>query len=637
MKNIILAQNAGFCYGVKRAVDTAINTKKKYKSKIYTLGPLIHNNDVVEFLKENQIYPIEIENIDLLNKNDVIIIRSHGIPKSTFDKLNIKGLTVVDATCPYVKNIHKKVEKYHELGYDIIIVGDKNHPEVIGINGWCNNEAIITRDGKDISRIQNKTCVVSQTTEKLENFKIVINNIIDTYNELIIFNTICSATGTRQKSADDLSKKVEAMIVIGGKHSSNTTKLYEICKKNCTLTVHVENANELSENIIYSNKITNIGVTAGASTPDWIIKEAISKMNNENIEMNEQLQFMEENDVKIYVGKIVKGEIISVSEDEAFINIGYKTDALLPINEVTYDENQKLNELFNIGDTIEAKILNVKNVDDYVVLSKKEIDRDNSYIELSDAFTNKEEIKVFVKKAIKGGLLASYKSIRVFIPASQVDLYHVENLENYVGNELNVVILELSKGRRGTKIVASRKELLKAEKEELENQTWDSIKNEDIVEGIVRRITNFGAFVEVNGIDGLLHISEVSWGKINKLDQVLKIGDKIKVYVLDADKENKKLSLSIKKLTEDPWKNVIEKYPVGNTVLGKVVRLVDFGAFVELEPGVDALIHISQISHERINKPGDVLKINESVKAKIIDINQENKKIALSIKALDEI
>lgn len=637
MKNVILAQNAGFCYGVKRAVDISLNTKKKYQRKIYTLGPLIHNNDVVKFLKEKGIHTIEYEDIDSLDENDVVIIRSHGVSKNILNDLESKGLIVVDATCPYVKAIHNKVQMYHGLGYQIVIVGDENHPEVIGINGWCDDDAFITKGDKNIPKFSKKVCIVSQTTEKYEIFKNIASKLIDNCSETLVFNTICSATDIRQKSAYELSKKVQLMLVIGGKHSSNTTKLYEICKSNCSRTIHIESAKEIPEDIVFLNNIVNIGVTAGASTPDWIIKEVILKMNNENTQMNEQLKFMEENDVKIYVGKVIKGEIISLTENEAYVNLGYKSDGVLPRNEVIKDENAILTDIFNIGDVVEAKVINVKNSDGNVVLSKIEIDREKAYVELEDAFKEKRVIKVLIKQVIKGGLLASYKSIRVFIPASHIDLYHVANMEDYLGKELEVVIIEYLVERRKTKIIASRKEILRSEKEKIECETWESLEKGVIVEGVVRRITNFGAFVEINGVDGLLHISEISWGKVVKVEDELEIGQKINVYILDIDKENKKLSLSIRKLKEDPWTNVNEKYPIGNVVLGKVVRFARFGAFVELEPGIDGLIHISQIAHKRINKPEEVLKIGELVKAKILDISKENKKISLSIKALEEI
>jgi len=279
MKIITLADSAGFCFGVKRAVDTALNMKQKYNNAIYTLGPLIHNNDVVSFLKDNSIYPIELNEISNLKDNDTLIIRSHGVSEETLNKLNKTNLNIIDATCPHVGNIHMKVKKYYDLGYNIVIIGDKNHPEVIGINGWCNNSAVILKDDTEFDTISNKVCVVSQTTERQATWENVLAKIIKTSKEIVAFNTICSATEVRQKSAEELSKKVDAMIVIGGFNSSNTTKLYEICKKNCENTIYVENLLGIPDEFIKDKKVKSIGVTAGASTPDWIIKEAISKMS----------------------------------------------------------------------------------------------------------------------------------------------------------------------------------------------------------------------------------------------------------------------------------------------------------------------------------------------------------------------
>lgn len=631
MKNILLADKAGFCFGVKRAVETALKYRESSKKAIYTLGPLIHNNDVVEFLKSKDIYPVEIDELDNLNESDVIIIRSHGVSSKIIDLLNSKNLVVADATCPHVSHIHRKVKEYYELGYGIVIVGDSSHPEVIGINGWCDDTAIVSKDGSNIKRLPKKVCIVSQTTEKQENWDKTLNLIKDMCEEVVAFNTICNATQVRQKAADDLSGKVDAMIVIGGHHSSNTAKLYEICKKNCSNTIHVENAGQIPEEIV--NNCENIGVTAGASTPDWIIKEAITKMSeNKELEFNEQLVYMDQNDVQIAVGDKVKGQIISLNEKAAFVNIGYKADAIIPIQEATRDENAKIEDLFKVGEEVEAKVISIRNDDGYVVLSKTEIEREEAYDEIKKAFENNETLKILIKESVNGGIIGRYKGIRVFIPASHIELFHVDNLEEYIGKTLEVNIIEYKLQRRGSKIVASRRNLLTKEKAEKEASAWSALEKGQIVEGNVKRLTNFGAFVEVNGLDGLLHVSEMSWGRVEKPEDVLKIDDKINVYILDIDKEKKKLSLSMKKLIANPWESIEEKYPIGNIVLGKVVRFADFGAFIELEPGVDGLVHISEISYKRINKPGDVLKIGEQVKAKIINVNKEDKKISLSIK-----
>lgn len=637
MRNVILADKAGFCFGVKRAVDEAINIRKKYNKDIYTLGPLIHNNDVVKFLEKNNIFPIKLEEIDKLNKNDVIIIRSHGITPQVYNTLKDTVDNIIDATCPHVSNIQQKAKEYFDLGYGIVIVGDKNHPEVEGINGWCDNKAIISKDGLDLQNIPRKICVLSQTTEKQENFQKVLNVVGKTCKEIIAFNTICSATEVRQQAAEEISKKVDAMIVIGGKNSSNTTKLYEICKNNCKYTIHVENSGEIPDEIIKSKNIINIGVTAGASTPEWIIKEALIKMNEENQEFNEQLAFMQENDRQIVVGETLKGEVISVTEKEVFLNVGYKVDAILPENEVQKDAGVKLEDMFKIGDLVQVKIISRRNDDGYVVLSAIELEREKGYSELKASFEKGESINVLVKEAVKGGLISSYKGVRVFIPASHIELFHIDDLNAYIGKEMEIRIIELVEGRKNSRIVGSRKELLKVDKDKLAEVALENLQKGDIVEGEVKRLADFGAFVEINGIDGLLHVSQISWARVSKPADILKVSDKIKVLILDIDKENKKISLSMKALSEDPWTNVETKYPIESIVLCKVLRFASFGAFVELEPGVDALVHVSEISHKRIGKPEEALTIGQQVKAKILDVNKETKKIGLSIREANEL
>ncbi|MDU1442177.1 bifunctional 4-hydroxy-3-methylbut-2-enyl diphosphate reductase/30S ribosomal protein S1 [Clostridium cochlearium] len=634
--SIILAKKSGFCYGVKRAVDTCLKLKDKYTDKkIYTLGPLIHNNDVVNFLKKQNIYPIDYENINTLKEGDIIILRSHGVTLETIEKLKEKKLNIIDATCPYVSNIQKKVQKYYEKGYSILIVGDKNHPEVIGINGWCNNSAIICKNAEEIENLPAKICVVSQTTEKKEHWVSVLSKVVNECREIIAFNTICNATEVRQLSAKELSKEVDFMVVIGSKSSSNTTKLYEICKTNCVNTIHVENAGELPDYI--SNKYYKIGVTAGASTPDWIIKEAIFKMSNKDL--NEQLEYMNNNDIQISIGQEVEGEVVSiVSNSEAYVNIGYKSDAILPLSEITKESDEDINNFIKKGDIIKGKIIKLGSENKPPVISVIELNREKAYIELKEAFENKEKVVVKVKEDVNGGLISIYKNIiRVFIPASHVELRHVNDLSVYKGQELTVNIIEFEEGRNNTRIVGSRRDLLKEGQLKIEEETWASLEKDTVKEGEVRRLTNFGAFVNIDGVDGLLHVSEISWGRVEKPSDMLKVGDKIKVYIKDIDKENRKLALSIKDLTEDPWKNVDVKYPVGNIVLGTVVRFASFGAFVELEPGVDGLIHISQISHKRIDKVEDELSIGQQVKAKIVEVDGEKKKIGLSIKEVNDI
>ncbi|CUP71611.1 bifunctional 4-hydroxy-3-methylbut-2-enyl diphosphate reductase/30S ribosomal protein S1 [Clostridium baratii] len=629
MKKVILAENAGFCFGVQRAVETSIDIKKKYNKKIYTLGPLIHNSDVVSFLEQNDIYAIDYENINDLQEGDVVIIRSHGIPEAVFNDLKSRGLEVIDATCPFVTNIQKKVKKYSKEGYNIIIVGDENHPEVIGINGWCDNKATITKNGEFNKELSNKICAVSQTTEKKENWDKTLDAIDDGTREVLSFNTICSATEVRQKSADDLSKEVDAMIVIGGKNSSNTTKLYEIAKNNCENTIHIENSNELPKEYINNKKFKKIGITAGASTPDWIIREVINIMQDEKNFNDEQLKLMNEMDKTFRIGDEIEGEILTISKDGVSVSlVGYKSDGIIPFEELTAKmDPREYAKTLNVGDTIKAKVIKLGNV----VLSRLEYEKDEILNDLEELFKNQTIFPLTISEVKEKGLVGYYNGIRVFVPASQIDIKFVNDKEIYKGQTLDVKLIDFNK-ENPSRVVASRRKVQEEAKEANEEKVLSSLKVGDIVKAEVKRFTNFGAFAEVNGVDGLIHLSQISWNHVKRAEDYLKSGDIIDVKVIELDKENKKLSLSIKEITPEPWKNVTEKYPEGSVVLGKVVRINDFGAFVELEPGVDGLVHISKISHDRINNPADVLSVGQDIKAKILSVDEKQKRISLSMK-----
>lgn len=638
MSEVTLANKAGFCFGVKRAVEETIKLREKYNKDIYTLGPLIHNNDVVKSLEEKGIHSITLEEAYNLKKNDVVVIRSHGVGKNVFDHLRKNNVIIENGTCPYVRNIQQKVEEYYNKGYNIIIVGDDKHPEVIGINGWCNDTAIISKDGENIDAIKSKVCVVSQTTEKQSNWEKVLNRIISLAKEIVAFNTICNATEERQESANKLSKEVDLMIVLGGYNSSNTTKLYEICKKNCENTYHVEKVDSSLLNMIGNENINKIGITAGASTPEYVIEEAISKMKKQNDISQEDMDLYDKyfkDTSNISVGSILEGEVFKVNEKEAYLTIGTKTEAIVTAEEYSRDNETPLNQQIKVGDVIKAKVINRKNSDGLVVLSRTEVLRAEQQQVLKAAFDNGEIINVQVKQEVKGGLVALFEGERVFIPASHIELSRVSDLSKYIGQNFDIKLIEYSRERNRVKIVGSRRELLEKENEVKKATTWASLEKGMVVEGEVKRLTAFGAFVEINGIDGLLHSSEMSWNKVNNPSKLFKVGQIIKVGVLEVDRENNKLALSVKMLSENPWNNINEKYPTGNVVAGKVVRFAPFGAFVELEEGIDGLVHISQISNERVEKIEDVLKIGEIVKAVITQVDAEGKKIGLSIKDLE--
>ncbi|MCI5727102.1 MAG: bifunctional 4-hydroxy-3-methylbut-2-enyl diphosphate reductase/30S ribosomal protein S1 [Clostridium sp.] len=631
MRNVILAKEAGFCFGVKRAVDETLKAKKQYKKNIYTLGPLIHNTDVVKYLEEKQIFAIELSDIDKLQANDVIIIRSHGVSKEVIKQLEKKGLIIINATCPFVTNIQKKVEKFSEEGYTIVIQGDENHPEVIGINGWCNNSAIITKDGSLPRLDSKKVCLVSQTTEKVENYNKTLCALKNMDIYLRDFNTICSATDVRQKSADELSKKVDAMIVIGGKHSSNTTKLFQISSKNCVNTLHIENASELPEEYINNKNFKKIGITAGASTPDWIIREVINIM--QEINNQEQLELMNQYDkVNMCIGDEIEGEVASKTNEGIIVSIpGYGKDGIIKYNQLTAgDDGQEYAETLNKGDKIKAKIIKF-NVEGYVALSRVEYEKNLAYEELEKLYNNEEVFDLKISQILPKGIAGFYKGVRIFVPVSQIDVKFIKDKEALKGQTLQVKLTEFSK-ENPSKIIASRRVIIEKEYLEKEEKAWAGLTVGAVVKAEVKRFTNFGAFADVNGIDGLIHLSQISWKHIKSAEDVLKQGDIIDVKIIDVDREAKKLSLSIKQLTGEPWSNVKEKYPEGEVVQGTVVRINDFGAFVELEPGLDALVHISKISHDRIEHPSQVLTVGEEVTAKILSVDEEKKRISLSIK-----
>lgn len=635
MRNVKLAENAGFCFGVQRAVEEALKIQKQYNKKIYTLGPLIHNNDVVKYLEENNIYAISLEQANDLGSTDVIVIRSHGVSKAVLDELENKGLVVINATCPFVTNIQKKVKKYSEQGYNIVILGDEVHPEVVGINGWCEDKAIITKDGTFDDNLPAKICAVSQTTEKEENWQNTINNLSSKSKELLAFNTICSATAVRQQSVEELSKTVDAMIVVGGKNSSNTTKLYQIAKEHCDYTIHIENISELPQEYINNEGFENIGVTAGASTPDWIIREVINVMQDEVNKNEDQLALMNQFDKELRIGDEVNGEILSIAREEVMISlVGYMIDGVIPFRELTsLMEPSVMAEELNVGDAIKAKVVKLKNNDGYVVLSRLEYEKKIAYEELEQFFNEGTTFKITITEVKDKGLVAYYKGVRVFIPASQIDTKFVNDKEKYKGQTLEVKLIDFLLGNP-VKVVASRRILIETEQARVEAIAWDSFNEGDIVKGEIKRFTNFGAFAEVSGVDGLIHLSQISWTHVKKADDVLKKGQILDLKIIEMNRELKKLSLSVKALTPEPWKNAAERYPEGTVVLGRVVRLNDFGAFVELEPGLDGLVHISKLSHDRVEHPSEVLTIGDDVKAIILSVDEEKKRISLSIKDL---
>ncbi|BAK81093.1 4-hydroxy-3-methylbut-2-enyl diphosphate reductase/S1 RNA-binding domain protein [Candidatus Arthromitus sp. SFB-rat-Yit] len=626
-KQVRVAENNGFCHGVLRAVNELDKVVKSDNDKnISTLGEIIHNKQIINYFSRQNVKIVNKENLDTLKDDrDILVIRAHGIPRDVEDVLITNFIEYVDATCGRVKVIHKKVRDYYEKGYDIVIVGNKNHPEIIGANSYCDyNAKFFFEDKLDGEILSDKVCVLSQTTEKYENFENAIKLVSEKCKDVVSLNTICDATYLRQRDAAQLAKDVDFMIIVGDKLSSNSNKLYEVSKKYCENSIIIERASDLKSDIL-NEIITNcykVGITSGASTPDWIMKEVILMIENRT-----------ENNIKI--GKLLRGKIESIDDKNLVLNVDENLEVILPIAEISLDERNKFGDTFKVGEYIDGKIISLSNSDGKVVLSRLEVFREKSLEILKEKFNNSERLSVIVKEDVKGGVIVEFNSIKLFVPASHLDFIHIENLNEFVGRELEVKVIEMKEEKNQFKIIGSRRAVLEEEKKIRENEIWKSLVLGDVVDCEVKRINTFGAFVDVNGVDGLLHISEISWGRIDKVSDVLNIGDKIKVKIIDLDRENRKLSLSMKVLQDDPWSNVDEKYPIGAVVLGKVVRFAEFGAFVELEPSIDGLVHISQISHKRVNDISDFLQIGQEVKAKIVEINKENKRIELSIKVIE--
>ncbi|WP_312906930.1 bifunctional 4-hydroxy-3-methylbut-2-enyl diphosphate reductase/30S ribosomal protein S1 [Tissierella praeacuta] len=627
---IIIADNAGFCFGVKRAVDITTTELLNSNNNIYSLGPLIHNPQVVKSFEEKGLKTIdEIEEI----KNGRVIIRSHGVSKSIIDKISDMSLDIIDSTCPYVKSVHKRVEEYQNQGYNIVIIGDASHPEIIGINGWCKNQAFIVNsleEARNLSKM-DKICVVSQTTNTQEKFETLSKIIKEKGNKVEIFNTICNATNLRQESCKEVSSKVDAMIVIGGYHSSNTNKLVEISKKYCKNVYHIETSKELPLQVL--SKFNKIGITAGASTPDWIIKEVVETMDN--INSNEMMEAIENSFTKIHRGDVLKGEVIYVTNNEVMVNINYKSDGIINREELSNDPDVKPKDLYKVGDEIDVYVVKLDDGEGNVVLSAKRVNDFKNLDTVEKIFNDKERVECKVLNNIKGGLSVIVNGVNGFMPASQVSINFVSDLSVYKGKVLIAKIIDFDREKK--RVILSRKEV---EREELNNkkkELWATLEVDQVVEGTVQRLTDFGAFVDLGGVDGLIHISDLSWNRVKHPSNVVKEGQKVLVKVLALDKEKGRISLGLKQTVEEPWTAFSKKVSVGDIVEGTVVNLLDFGAFVRLKEGVDGLLHVSQISKEHINKPADVLKVGEKINIKVIDINEEEKKISLSLKEVNEV
>ena len=620
-----LAKTAGFCFGVRRAVDKVY--EEAGKEQVYTYGPIIHNSEVVSDLEQRGIKVLHSrEELEKISEGTVII-RSHGVAKDIYELIRQKGLNLVDATCPFVLKIHRIVEKASAEGKQILIIGSAEHPEVEGIRGWCSKDVHVISDAEGLSEIDlgcKPTCVVSQTTFNYNKFQDIVEIIKEKSYHIEVCNTICNATEERQLEAKSIAHDVDAMIVIGDRQSSNSQKLYEISKKECGNTFFVQTLKDLDLKLFESTG--KVGITAGASTPEKIIKEVHASMTEKSFE-----QLLEESLVTIRNGEVVEGTVIDVKPDEIILNIGYKADGILTRSEYSNDAaNLDLTTIAKVGDTMETKVLKVNDGEGQVLLTYKRLAAEKGNKRLEEAYENKEVLKAPVAQVLDGGLSVIIDEARVFIPASLVSDSYERDLKKYDGQEIEFVISEFNPRKR--RVIGDRKQLLVAAKKEKQKELFAKIEPGMKIDGVVKNVTDFGAFIDLGGADGLLHISEMSWGRVENPKKVFSIGDKVTVLIKDIQGE--KIALSLKFPEENPWLKAEEKYKVGNVVDGKVARMTDFGAFVELESGIDALLHVSQIAKEHIDKPSDVLSVGQEITAKVVDFKKDEKKISLSMKAL---
>ncbi|MDD2215755.1 MAG: bifunctional 4-hydroxy-3-methylbut-2-enyl diphosphate reductase/30S ribosomal protein S1 [Eubacteriales bacterium] len=695
---IQLAEHAGYCFGVREALAKAqeiIEANQGKDVKIYTCGPLIHNKTVTKDLERQGVAivsdPAEAE------EGSIIIVRSHGEPESFYQKAEKKQLTIVDATCPFVSKIHKNVKEAAEQGRNIVVVGDQNHPEVKGIIGWSGeNCQVIDGLGMAEKISYDNITLVAQTTITGRLWESIVEYFQKNKKDLIPLRTICLATTERQNSCEKTAKESDLMIVIGDKNSANSRKLFEIAKNNCKKTYFIENREHLPLKEI--EKCDRIGVAAGASTPERIIKEVIATMSEEITENKEMQEvesvetqegseaveatlaeeetvkaveadpvvkedeqtapqideveqvapqdekivdeeknmmhdFMDQIDQSLRLpgrGEIVNGEIVQVTNREIIVNLGYKKDGIIPKEELILEDDRELPEIYKEGDTIKAKVVKTDDGDGNILLSRKRLEVSGHWDEINDAFDNKSVVQAKVVREVKGGVIALYKEVSGFIPMSQLSDRYVEKADEFIGKVLPVKVNRVD--QRRNKAVFSHKAYLAEERQKRVQEIWSSLNVGDVVEGTVMRFTDYGAFVDIGGLDGLLHISEISWGKLRHPQEALEIGEVINVKVLSMNSEKGKISLGLKQNQPEPWTVIDENYQVGQVINGKVVQIKEYGAFVELEPGLDGLVHISEIAHKRVTNIADEISVGQVVATKILEIDKERRRISLSIK-----
>ncbi|MDD6714006.1 MAG: bifunctional 4-hydroxy-3-methylbut-2-enyl diphosphate reductase/30S ribosomal protein S1 [Subdoligranulum sp.] len=632
---IILAKTAGFCFGVNRAVKLTYELLEQGRP-VATLGPLIHNPQVVEDLESKG--AITCDSVDDVPDGCEVVIRSHGVGQSVYDKISTRRLAYHDATCPFVTKIHKIAARAGAEGAMLLVAGDAKHPEVQGIVGHTTGKVEVFANLAELEKLlpeltqQKSIFAVAQTTFNVQSWETCKEFLKNQCTNAKIFDTICNATWARQQEAEDLSQKCDHMVVIGGHHSSNTQKLLQVAARH-TKAINVETADELDKDWLNGARI--VGVTAGASTPSSIIEEVLNCMSEEirdDMSFEEMLAASEAK--PLYAGKIVKAKVISVSPTECVVGIdGSKHTGIVKLSEMSHDPNAKMEDLVKVDDELDLVVVKINDQEGVDTLSRVRFEAQKGMKDVSEAAENGTVMEGDVMEANKGGVVVNVRGVRVFVPRSQATMRRDEDYTKLVGQHVKLVITECA----GRKIVGSINKVTAEENKAKRDEFWKNVEVDKQYTGVVKSLTSYGAFVDIGGVDGLCHISELSWNNIKHPSEVVSVGDTIEVYVKSYDPENQKVSLGYKKEEDNPWEKLKNEYPIGSEFEAPVVSITKFGAFVRILPGIDGLVHISEISNERVNKVSDVLKVGDMVKVKLINVDFDRKRISLSMKAcLDE-
>ena len=635
--SITVAKSAGFCFGVDRAVEL-VEQAAKTDENVVTLGPIIHNRHAVARLQELGVHVIDSP--QQAQEGMTVVIRSHGVTRQVVQQLEQRHVKIVDATCPFVKRIHGIVSKAEQEGDLPVIIGTRNHPEVEGIAGWCES-CMVFQSPEELENWANSMqnegkpsiCMVCQTTSTENLWKLCVKIAKKQFTHLKIFDTICKATEYRQREAAELSAKCQAMVVVGDVHSSNTGRLAMICREHCNRVTLVDNATELQPD--FFRGAIDVGITAGASTPAWIIKEVNKTMSEiQNVEAVQEENFAEllEQSIKtLNTGDKVIGIVTGIGTTEVQIDLGTKHAGYIPYDEVSADPSVKPEDILKVGDEVEVFVVRVNDQEGTCQLSKKKLDGMKIWDDMATWCEEKTVIEAPITEENKGGVVATVKGIRVFIPASQSGIAKGGEMAALVGQTVQLKITEVNRARR--RVIGSIRAVTAEARKAAQEKLWSEIQEGAKYHGTVKSLTSYGAFVDIGGVDGMVHVSELSWNHIKNPAEVVKVGDEIDVYVISFDAEKRKISLGYKTAEMNPWNQFMTGYSVGDVVDAKIVKLMTFGAFAEIIPGVDGLIHISQIADRRIGKPEEVLSEGQEVQVKITDVDAENKRISLSIRA----